>query len=354
MSEGPTYICDICWKYEFRTNVVKLVPNKYKEDIFEKCHTLKSDWICKNCHAKLLKGIFPPEAQANNLYLCDPVEELNDLCALEHRLICQIIPFMFVVSRQKGAQEGLKGQVVLVPTDLKRITQILPRSCNDGHLITIALKRRLSDKGSYKEQHIRPAVVNKALDYLIKMNHLYTNVTISNNWEKLSESSDPELWELLTSENASASAENSDTNTDSDDEREHEQLHKEGIANPTVMHHIDGPNVSLNKIVGIAPGEGQIPVSLWSEPNCEALSFPKHFPDGKFHFNYPREKPITLSKYIHTRFKSCDARFASDPQYIFSMLDLLERTSISNAINFSKINTSKLIYQLVNYETLNP
>ena len=33
VSEGPTYICDICWKYEFRSNVVKLVPNKYKEEI---------------------------------------------------------------------------------------------------------------------------------------------------------------------------------------------------------------------------------------------------------------------------------------------------------------------------------
>ena len=185
IKEGPTYTCDICWKNEFRGNVVKLNFNKYEENAINKCQTGKSEWVCKKCHSILLKEQLPPEAQVNDLHLCDPVEELTDLYAMEHMLLCQIIPFMFLVSRQKGAQQGLKGQVVLVPTDLKRITQVLPRSCNDGHLITIALKRRLSDKGAYKEQHIRPSVVNKALDYLVRNNHLYNNVTISNDWEKI-------------------------------------------------------------------------------------------------------------------------------------------------------------------------
>ena len=96
MAEGPTFTCDICGKNEFRSNVVKLDHNKYEQEIFTKCYEnvqKMSDWVCKNCHAKLLKKLFPPEARANNLYLCDPVEELNNLCALEHMLICQIIPF---------------------------------------------------------------------------------------------------------------------------------------------------------------------------------------------------------------------------------------------------------------------
>ena len=241
----------------------------------------------------------------------------------------------FLVSRQKGAQQGLKGQVVLVPTDLKKITQILPRSCDNSHLITIALKRRLSDKGAYKEQHIRPAVVNEALDYLIKVNHLYTNVKINNNWDKISELADPELWKLLT-DDASDVDMDSDGNSNSDHESDDEQIHKKGAANPTVMHRTDEPNISLDQIIDIAPGEGQIPVSLSVEPNIEPLSFPKHFPDGKNHFTYTRERPITLSKYVHTRLKSCHSRFAADPQFTFFLLDLLERTSITNAINFSE------------------
>ena len=251
---------------------------------------------------------------------------------------------MFVISQRAGTQHKIKGQVVLVPTDLKRISESLPRTCNNDHLITIALKRRLSDKRAYKEQHIRPAMVNRALDYLIRNNNLYTNVTISNNWQNLSESSNPELWKLLTSERDGSDELHDDNESHysneghntTDDESEDEQLHQEGVANPTVLQNVDGPNIPFDKIINVAPGEGHIPVSLYKEPNCEALSFPRHFPDGKNHLNFPREKHITISKYIHTRLKSCDSRFASDPQYVFAMLDLLERASISNAINFSE------------------
>ena len=34
IDEGPTYICDICWKFEYRTNVIKLNPDKYNSEIF--------------------------------------------------------------------------------------------------------------------------------------------------------------------------------------------------------------------------------------------------------------------------------------------------------------------------------
>ena len=35
-------------------------------------------------------------------------------------LISQIISFMFIVAKTKGAQYELKGQCVLVPTDLEK------------------------------------------------------------------------------------------------------------------------------------------------------------------------------------------------------------------------------------------
>ena len=48
-------------------------------------------------------------------------------------LISQIIPFMSIVAKMKGAQHGLKGQCVLVPTDLKKINTILPRSFDEEY-----------------------------------------------------------------------------------------------------------------------------------------------------------------------------------------------------------------------------
>ena len=50
-------------------------------------------------------------------------------------LISQIIPFKSFVAETKGAQDGLKGQCVLVPVDLKKIQTILPRSCDEEYLL---------------------------------------------------------------------------------------------------------------------------------------------------------------------------------------------------------------------------
>ena len=33
IQEGPTYSRDICWKFEFRRNVIKLKEPKYQADI---------------------------------------------------------------------------------------------------------------------------------------------------------------------------------------------------------------------------------------------------------------------------------------------------------------------------------
>ena len=43
IQEYYTYICDICWKFEFRGNVIKLKESKYQTDIYNKCTTGKSD-----------------------------------------------------------------------------------------------------------------------------------------------------------------------------------------------------------------------------------------------------------------------------------------------------------------------
>ena len=67
------------------------------------------------------------------------------------------------------------------------------------------------------------------------------------------------------------------------------------------MYNVDGPNIAPNEVVNIVPGEGQIPVSFTSEPNCGTLACPKDYYTGRNHFNEEREIAITPSKYVHTR-----------------------------------------------------
>ena len=103
---------------------------------------------------------------------------------------------------------------------MKKIKTILPRSCDEDHLISFVLKRRLNDNSV-----IRPALVNTALQKLTKINPFYSNITIDNQWEDSSKQSDPVLWKLLTDKNTSES--NNSDQTGSDDDIEGNDKFKE-------------------------------------------------------------------------------------------------------------------------------
>ena len=60
----------------------------------------------------MLKNKMPMQAQKNKMELCPKFHEFENLCSIELMLISQIIPFMFIVAKVKGAQHGLKGQCV--------------------------------------------------------------------------------------------------------------------------------------------------------------------------------------------------------------------------------------------------
>ena len=105
---------------------------------------------------------------------------------------------------------------------------------------------------------------------------------------------------------------------------------------PTVVCIIDGLNISSSEIVNIAPGEGQLPVSFTSEPNWEALLFPKEYSTGIIILMRTGKNPITPSKSVHARLKCCDDRFASNSQYIFHALDRIEINAVARSIDFAE------------------
>ena len=105
IQEGPTYICDICWQFVFRRNVNNLKEPKYQTDIYNECTTGKSDWGCKSCHNSMSKNKMPIQKQLNNMELCSKFSELDRLCPIELMLVCQIIPFIFIATKNHGYKE---------------------------------------------------------------------------------------------------------------------------------------------------------------------------------------------------------------------------------------------------------
>jgi hypothetical protein len=377
IGEGSTYICTCCWKQEFRRSVVQVDASKYEKctkQILDTCLTSQhNEWICKTCHYNLKMGKMPAQAQANSLSMASIPQALKDLCPIECQLICKIIPFMKIVALPKGAQNGFRGQVVLVPSDLSKVTLSLPRQTAESQIITLALKRRLSDAHSVHQQHISPANVNKALAYLKQHNRCYTNVALNSSWQDESANNDSALWQAATDQHdepsciddsRSSSASHCDDNhteashsaatqqaqediQDSEDEVDNDNtqairnhiFRKKSLNATTCMHPTHGPDMTTNQILNIAPGEGQIPVSTYTEPAWEAMAFPKLFPTGEntYHtYNKNRPVKLTAKKYINARLKCHDDRFATSSEYIFQALHWTETLSIQSSIQMAQ------------------
>ena len=70
-----------------------------------------------------------------------------------------------------------------MPCKLDAISSILPRVPNNAEIIPLKLKRKLSYKGHYMHDYIRPKRVMSALNFLKTKNKLYKDVDICEDWE---------------------------------------------------------------------------------------------------------------------------------------------------------------------------
>ena len=333
----------------FRRSVIKYNISKYKttSDLINPVMQNENEhWICKQCDTDLKKNRMPHLSLANNLQLDIIPEQLKDLSSLEMQLVSKVLPFMKIVALHRGAQTAIKGQIVLVPSDISKVTTNLPRPTPSSQIITLALKRRLSDKHSYHQEYIRPSYVNAAIQYLKKYSKCYSDVTVNNEWEKYSSENNLEFWTAAVesaNEVNSVQEENSEQIVDSEDEVDNDNppevveylQQKSSINSTTCVASMHGPNVSAKNIVNLAPAEGQRPTSCYDEPNWEAMAFPRLFPTGQNTYNTERLVPTSPKQYFISRLLHKDGRFAETPEYIFQSLDILERQSLQNSISIT-------------------
>ena len=174
---------------------------------------------------------------------------------------------------------------MLVPADMKKIQTVLSRSCGNEYILHLVLKQLLSDKSVANKQHIRPSLVNKALEKLVEINPFYKYDGLNNSWEDVSKESDQELWELLADEKVkSKTVEETDSEEDVDSSNNTIENQSEMSSVPylTALHEIDGPSVSQNQIIDISLREAKILCFFFSsEPNWEASDFPKECATGE-------------------------------------------------------------------------
>lgn len=119
--------------------------------------------------------------------------------------------------------------------------------------------------------------MSKAFLKLKEINPYYEDVVIQDLWADVSEKSDTTLWKLLADENVITPDLDNEVILSVEEIEDNDHVKEEQMVNsfPTVMHNVHGPNISSADTVNLTTGESQIPVSFTSEPNWEALAFPK-------------------------------------------------------------------------------
>lgn len=236
---------------------------------------------------------------------------------------------MKVMALPHGGQKNIHGQVVCVPSNLKKVTA-LPSKENEDLLLRVKLKRKLNYKGYYEYQFVNPNHILTALDFLKKNNQWYEHVTINTDWSEISDHN-----EELLQENDVTVEEPQENAIDT-------CLQPVDIAQEVLDHYFDD-------IYSIAPGEGNNPVRMLQEPGNEAKTFPYLFPSGQFSWNDQRDIKISLSRYFNNRLMNADDRFAKDSTFIFFsqyMSDLnqvIEKTQISVRKSIKAMGCNKVI-----------
>ena len=139
--KGSFCVCVICNRTLYKRSVMVFDDSRYNvnEHIFES-RVISSDgkeYICKTCHAKLLKGLTPCQAVSNSLEIMEMPEEFSDLRKLE-KVIITIMP--------KGQSPKIRGAVCNVPINADDICNILPRGIDNNGVVQVALKKRLQFK----------------------------------------------------------------------------------------------------------------------------------------------------------------------------------------------------------------
>ncbi|XP_052809481.1 uncharacterized protein LOC128237946 [Mya arenaria] len=360
------YVCTCCNRLMYRRSVLHVNASSFPnitEELRKKCLRGKKsahgfEWICLTCRSYLKKQRLPLQAQANNLEVPAAPPVLSELSSLEVRLLCKRYPFMKLVALPKGRQSGIKGSVVNVPVNCEQVCSTLPRTPGTAGIIPLKLKRKQQYKGYVKFQYIRPEKIMLALRWLQKHNVHYKNIEENSSWldDTLNEDQDtfnelikdkPTLEDddtdtsqiiMQTNDNEKVSSSShtqvvSSSDSDSDIENANDPGDTlRGLHYDTCVQSVN-PNLDVDKILSIAPGENKIPMSILMDTNFEEMSFPSLFPTGQFGFRAERPVKLTAKKYFQERLLDASTIFARDVEYLFVAQTIIERQQIQDSMS---------------------
>merc|ERR1712112_718841 len=179
-----THICTSECRYRPKVSMVvvtdKMFTSEEMKPLTINNETLSIDgkyYVCKYCKNIIKKNKIPPCNEIIKKFMIDnlPEEFLTEkmsLSKLESHLLKLIIPFIRIAYIPGYGQYKVKGPMITVEADVTETLneKVLPRQ---QELIPVALKRKLSYKGTVMEEMVSKNKVQAYFDYFKKYNPLF-------------------------------------------------------------------------------------------------------------------------------------------------------------------------------------
>ena len=367
-STGPIYVCSCChqtWFSESMTKVECLKSNvSFEPGILTGMKYVQDkEWICRTCLSNIKKNKVPKLSVLNGMKWRNKPAQLN-LHPLEERLISLRIPFMQIRELPRGRQYCVKGNVINVPVEIQPTVNALPRQMDENFTIPVKLKKKLSYKKCDFTENVRPTAVLSALHWLMSGSELYKNsgVTIDSSWEECVTSDSREIVKEFLSPNTDFidiqngddekeqiaqknDAINTDENPAAKDKTAHEGTGYESdsfseidsaenvTGNSDTL--LDDDSLTTDRSYTFAPGEGQHPLSLYTDHDAEYLSFPTFFCGQKRPEKKDRKVPVHYTDIAKWELRSQDRRAAQSVPNLFFKLKKIQLKQINDKVHLA-------------------
>ncbi|XP_069109303.1 uncharacterized protein [Argopecten irradians] len=272
----------------------------------------------------------PTLSLANQMSFPDKPAELN-LHQLEERLVALRIPFMQMRELPRGGQLSIHGNVVNVPVDIQPTIKALPRQFEQT-TIPVRIKRKLSYKKCEFTENVRPMHVLAALHWLFNNGELYkeSGVEIDEEWFSKVDQSAKEIINTFIASSSNQNEEQSDDEGQDSDTFSEIADEDRVIGNADTL--IDPVCPQNDSIYTFAPGEGQRPLSLYSDKDAEELSFPSIFCGKRRIPNTQREIKVNYSDVVKWELRNIDRRAANSVPNLFFKMKKIQMKQISDKV----------------------
>ena len=275
-------VCGICDRLWFKSDLRPCVPSYisllatvFGADEYSSASNMEG--VCSTCVASLKQGNVPPLCKSYGFQYPPIPPNLPPLNPVEERLICPRLPFMQIRRlRYVDGMYGIVGQVINVPVKVDNMVNVLPRTLEDDYAINVNIKRQIIHKSSYLSGTVRKSVLTPWLKYLVET-PLYKRYNVTANLQ-------------LVDGIASFGQPRASTSKAPDDEDESYVEDpplldcEEGVARQHTLMWDE------SKVLNIAPGERERPLSLLYDVHAEELSFPT------IYYGQPRTFPFSSAK----------------------------------------------------------